>query len=688
MVLGDNVAAQLHAESALENCFSSHWGIDGLKPYMRYTLAGGYQSNAENASGLSYCIKASDGYIRNAGARLEIREAMEGLMSSPGHRDNILDRHHKRINIGLAWDSYNFKVIQHFEGDYVEYQQPPRIEGGMLSMSGTVRNGVSFGNDDDLGVQIFYDPPPQTLSTGQISRTYCYDQGLEIGSVRPPLKEDWFYTEDAYNVNFRPCPDPYAVPAAAAAPGSADEAHAAWQAAYDESQMALWRFGTVQWITAIDWIASGEVFHMTADIRSLLANYGKGVYTVTVWGSIDGDILIISQYSIFHGVVPPDSYGIYTAVTDEKKAAQSVSSAPSPTYTPTPTPTPTPTARPVQVDPNRPNLRHLDLKRYVLSLINDLRASTGKVPLDLGDNVAAQLHAESMLTNCFASHWGMDGLKPHIRYALAGGHELTREDVSGLSYCHTDSGSLPPYDDLRAEIEHSLGNWIGSRENWANIRRESHRTVNIGLAWNKYQVFLVLQFEESYVRRLDTARIDGQYLTLAASVRNGVVFGNDRDLAIEIVYDPPSRALNRGQLSRTSCYESGRRIAALRATPLGGEGHYLESYTLMIKSCPDPYRVPADSSPPGSARDARDFQKAAVDSETVSTYTIPFYNAADWLVDRDSFSIRAQIDEFLATWGPGIYTVLVYGPVDGTPTLILEYPIFYRVDRPTTYDRW
>ena len=59
--LGDNVAAQLHAESALENCYASHWGIDGLKPYMRYSLAGGYQSNAENGHGSDYCITSSDG---------------------------------------------------------------------------------------------------------------------------------------------------------------------------------------------------------------------------------------------------------------------------------------------------------------------------------------------------------------------------------------------------------------------------------------------------------------------------------------------------------------------------------------------------------------------------------------------------------------------------------------------------
>ena len=31
VTLGTNTAAQIHAEAALENCFSSHWGIDGIK---------------------------------------------------------------------------------------------------------------------------------------------------------------------------------------------------------------------------------------------------------------------------------------------------------------------------------------------------------------------------------------------------------------------------------------------------------------------------------------------------------------------------------------------------------------------------------------------------------------------------------------------------------------------------------
>ena len=103
VMLGDNSAAQLHAESMLVNCFSSHWGIDGLKPYMRYTRAGGYQSNGENVYGGSYCIRERDGYRQRSGINHEISNGVDWLMTSPGHRRNILNPTHKKLNVGLAW---------------------------------------------------------------------------------------------------------------------------------------------------------------------------------------------------------------------------------------------------------------------------------------------------------------------------------------------------------------------------------------------------------------------------------------------------------------------------------------------------------------------------------------------------------------------------------------------------------
>ena len=72
-------------------------------------------------------MKLSDGYRSLEPIEEEIREAMEQWMASPGHRRNILDRWHKKVNPGLAWDRYNVKAFQHFEGDYVEFDRLPTI---------------------------------------------------------------------------------------------------------------------------------------------------------------------------------------------------------------------------------------------------------------------------------------------------------------------------------------------------------------------------------------------------------------------------------------------------------------------------------------------------------------------------------------------------------------------------------
>ena len=308
VTLGENVAAQLHAEASLENCFSSHWGIDGLKPYMRYSLAGGYQSNGENISGLSYCIRASDGYRRIGTVEGEIREAMDGLMASPSHRDNILDRWHRKVNIGLAWDRYNFSLVQHFEGDYVKYDRLPEIENGVLRLSGTTRNGATFGSDEDLGVQIYFDPPPHALTPGQVSRTYCYDQGRLIGALRPPLSGDRHYEEDGFDHSHQPCPDPNDVPIEASTPRTRDEALKFWQEAYQASLNAPVQQLRVPWITASEMTARDQSFSLTADLVGLLAEHGDGVYTVILRGRIYGDDLVFSQYSIFHKAVAPEDY--------------------------------------------------------------------------------------------------------------------------------------------------------------------------------------------------------------------------------------------------------------------------------------------------------------------------------------------------------------------------------------------
>ena len=296
--LGINNAAQLHAESALEHCFSSHWGVDGLKPYMRYSLAGGYQSNGENGSGLDYCYKASDGYRAIQDIEHRIRQMMDGWMSSPGHRRNILDRWHKRVNIGFAWDRYNLMGFQHFEGDYVEYDQAPSLEGAAFTLSGNSKNGALVAQDSSVGIAIYYDPPPQPLTRGQLSRTYCYTMGLPVAFVLEPLPGDWYYPSDETTTSHQPCPDPYKMSPEAAPPSSPAEAHRHWQQAHDTIFLPL--EVTVPLIVASDWTVVGQRFSVTADISVVLDSHGPGIYTMILWGKLGGTTQIISEYSIFH----------------------------------------------------------------------------------------------------------------------------------------------------------------------------------------------------------------------------------------------------------------------------------------------------------------------------------------------------------------------------------------------------
>ena len=309
VVLGDNTAAQLHAEAALENCFDSHWGVDGLKPYMRYSLAGGYQRNGENATGRNYCATDADGYYAISSVKSEILEAMNLWMRSSGHRRSILNKWYTKVNVGLAWDKYNFWAYQHFEGDFIEYDQLPVIENGILILSGRTKNGAQFTGNRDLSVQIYYDPPTHTLTRGQVARTYCYDTGLEIASLREPLSGGAYWPDDESTTTYWPCPSPYDVPADAPAARSDSEAHRLWEKAFDASEAIPKRRVTVPWITASEWTAIGESFSVRTDLSDLLSEHGDGVYTVVVWDGIGGEDVIISEYSIFYGVTPPDTYG-------------------------------------------------------------------------------------------------------------------------------------------------------------------------------------------------------------------------------------------------------------------------------------------------------------------------------------------------------------------------------------------
>lgn len=181
VVLDDNPTAQLHAEDARANCFSGHWGSNGMKPYMRYTLNGGIHNSAENLMGSSYCPPDQDRY-RELSLKSEATKAHRGLMDSPGHRRTILNPSYRRVGVGISYEPPNFRVVQLFTTDHIEFTVRPRMRFGDLIFAYKLTNDSSY-TEYPPNAAVFWDPLPYDLSQGQLARTSCVGLGRLV--VRP-----------------------------------------------------------------------------------------------------------------------------------------------------------------------------------------------------------------------------------------------------------------------------------------------------------------------------------------------------------------------------------------------------------------------------------------------------------------------------------------------------------------------
>ena len=302
VTLGTNQAAQDHAEDMGDTCFSGHWGSDGLKSHMRYSFAGGYHRSGENVSGLDACLEGRYTRITDmSDMRQEIRKTVIGFLNSPGHRRTMLNAHYAVVNIGLAWDDYTLWAVQQFETAFLAHMDVPTLKDGHLTVAGSTTALVDFKEDQDLGVQVYYDPTPHALTVGQLVRTYCVDLGPKIAAFRPPLEPGWSYRGDPFFDDvYQPCPDPYDVPPSDRIITDADRAHQTHREAQIAAEHEIHKVSFVRWVTADGWEVDGTSFEVRGDISRDLEEHGAGVYTVLVWGMVYGEDVPIGSYAIVY----------------------------------------------------------------------------------------------------------------------------------------------------------------------------------------------------------------------------------------------------------------------------------------------------------------------------------------------------------------------------------------------------
>ncbi|MDE2779311.1 MAG: hypothetical protein OXI91_06515 [Chloroflexota bacterium] len=296
LAMGANPAAQLHADNCLKNGHVSQWDLEGLKPYMRHSLQGGCHPSA------TFAWQGGDpdpSGITDLESRIE--SGIGQLFNVVGHRPALLDPLHRKANIGIAWNRRQAILVLEFQGDYVEFDALPRISGGNIRFSGSVKNRVRLREEDDLGVQIWYDPLPGPLTTGQLLRVNAYDHGVIVAALRRPLPAGQFWQEDSGLLEVSRCTGPEEIPPDAPVPSNQAELDALVREAWYRNEVVWREQAPFQWITCGNWNVGPEGFAVEADISPVLQAKGPGVYTLALWAPMDGrdGPVEVARYSMF-----------------------------------------------------------------------------------------------------------------------------------------------------------------------------------------------------------------------------------------------------------------------------------------------------------------------------------------------------------------------------------------------------
>lgn len=174
--------AQKHAVDMANGGFASHWGRDGLKPYQRYSFAGGIHATQENVSAAdnTWSTKLED--LKQDTAYLHVR-LYEEKPPNDGHRRTILAPQHTHVGFGIAVEELRLRMVELFVAKYVELRRIPRTAkpGSQIIFSGTVQKrdyGLSM-------VEVFYEPIPKTPELSWLREPRSYALPKESKAFRP-----------------------------------------------------------------------------------------------------------------------------------------------------------------------------------------------------------------------------------------------------------------------------------------------------------------------------------------------------------------------------------------------------------------------------------------------------------------------------------------------------------------------
>jgi len=196
----DDLATEVatkHAVDLVTNEFIGHWGSDGLKPYHRYSAAGGTHATEENVSAADGIWSTKEKDLKQETAYLHVRMYQE-KPPHDGHRRTILAPQHTHVGIGLAVKDLRLRMVELFVAKYVEVKPIKREAkpGAQLSFAGKiVRPGYLFNN-----IEVFYEPLPTRPEMEWLRQPRSYALPNDSRSLRPRVPPPFLYPDGTEGV--------------------------------------------------------------------------------------------------------------------------------------------------------------------------------------------------------------------------------------------------------------------------------------------------------------------------------------------------------------------------------------------------------------------------------------------------------------------------------------------------------
>jgi hypothetical protein len=184
--------AEKHATEMARNNFLSHWGLDGRKPYHRYSFAGGIEAIQENGAALnsSTLIVSDEVPIHLMSMH---RSMYEEAPPDDGHRKTILNPCHTHVGFGYGDYGFCVRLCELYVARYVAID-PYAVTaspGDRILLSGRLLE-PTYSLE---GIDVFYEPLPSPPDRAWLSIPRPYGLPDERESLLPKLGSNSFYED-------------------------------------------------------------------------------------------------------------------------------------------------------------------------------------------------------------------------------------------------------------------------------------------------------------------------------------------------------------------------------------------------------------------------------------------------------------------------------------------------------------